>query len=93
MAEYQVLYWKDIPAQIKVFEGRRPRSHPLPDSFQDEIDRVATREGLTGTDAYLDQWHWSEKKDHPGNAAEVVEAVTEKIKSQFPDLFKEQTSD
>jgi len=76
MAEYQVLYWKDIPAQIKVFEsGKRPISRVLPDRFQQEIDRVAMREGLHGSDAYLDQWHWSEKQERPGSAEEVATAL------------------
>jgi hypothetical protein len=76
MAEYQILYWKDIPAQIKVFEtGKRPIARVLPDRYQQEIDRVAMREGLHGSDAYLDQWHWGEKQDRPGSAEEVAEAL------------------
>ena len=63
MIQYQVLYWRDIPAQIKLFAGRRPRSHTLPARFQLAIDRIAMQEGLVGTDAYLDQWHWSEKQE------------------------------
>ncbi|MCY4605746.1 MAG: virulence factor, partial [Gemmatimonadetes bacterium] len=59
MIQYQVLYWRDIPVQIKLFVGRRPSSHTLPDRFQLAIDRIAMQEGLVGTDAYLDQWHWS----------------------------------
>ena len=47
MAQYQILYWQDLPAQIKVFDpGKRTLSLPLPESFQNEIDRVATEEGL-----------------------------------------------
>lgn len=76
MAEYQILYWKEIPAQIKVFEtGKRPISRALPDRFQQEIDRVAMREGLHGSDAYLDQWHWSDKMERPGSAEEVAAAL------------------
>jgi len=63
MAIYQVLYWRDIPAQVRVFEGRRPISRPMPDWFQQEIDRVAMKEGLAGSDAYLDEWRWSEKME------------------------------
>ena len=38
MVQYQILYWKDIPAQIKVYEGRRAVSRQLPERFQIEID-------------------------------------------------------
>ena len=50
MIQYQVLYWRDIPVQIKLFAGRRPSSHTLPGRFQLAIDRIAMQEGLVGTD-------------------------------------------
>lgn len=86
MTTYQVLYWRDIPAQVRVFGGRRPLSRQMPDWFQQEIDRVAMRDGLTGTDAYLDAWHWSEKRewDREGEeAVEVAEAILKKLEVAF----------
>lgn len=80
MAQYQILYWRDIPAQIKVSDpGKRPISRQLPERFQQEIDRVAMRDGLAGTDDYLNQWQWSEKKDRPGTAEEVAEALLREL--------------
>ena len=75
MIEYQVLYWRDIPVQIKLYAGKRPKSHQLPDRFQTWIDRIAMQEGLTGTDAYLDLWQWSKKKTREGEAATVLAAL------------------
>lgn len=75
MAEYQILYWRDIPAQIRVFGDRRPKSYKLPERFQVEIDRAAMAEGLAGTDEYLDQWKWSERHSREGDPDEVAEAV------------------
>ena len=75
MTQYQVLYWRDIPAQIKLFVGRRPRSHALPARFQLAIDRIAMQEGLVGTDAYLDQWHWSAKQERAGTPEDVLPAL------------------
>lgn len=94
MAVYQVLYWRDIPAQVRVYGGgsgdrrggRRPHSRQMPDWFQQEIDRVAMRDGLTGTDAYLDEWHWSEKQDWPGEETEA-EAVAEALLKQLEDGY------
>lgn len=86
MAVYQVLYWRDIPAQVRVYGGRRPLSHQMPDWFQQEIDRVAMRDGLTGTDAYLDEWHWSEKREWAGEESEaedVAEAVLKKLEDEY----------
>ena len=84
MAIYQVLYWKDIPAQVKVFEqGRRPVSRPLPGFFQEEIDRVAMEEGLAGTDDYLNQWQWSAKQERPGSVQEVLDALVSELEQQW----------
>ena len=88
MAAYQILYWRDIPAQIRAFEGRKPISRQLSDHFQLEIDRVAMEEGLEGSDDYLDQWHWSEKQERPGPAAEVLDALVRELEAQFAHLFQ-----
>ncbi len=83
MATYQILYWKDIPAKVKVFRGRRPVSGLMPDRFQQEIDRVAMKEGLAGTDAYLDQWQWTEKRERDGDVEEVIEALLRELEAVY----------
>ena len=69
MIRYKVLYWRDIPAQIKVYGEGRPVAIPLPDRFQEEIDSVAMREGLAGSEAYLEAWQWSEMREFAGDEA------------------------
>ena len=88
MARYQILYWQDIPAQLRAFDGRKPVNRPLPPVFQEEIDRLAMEEGLFGTDDYLEQWRWSEKRERPGAAAEVLDALEGEIRKQFDYLDK-----
>ena len=83
MSQYQILYWKDIPAQIKVYEGRRAISRQLPERFQIEIDSLAMKEGLAGTDDYLDQWQWSAKKDRTGNAEEILDSLALELQDEF----------
>ena len=83
MATYQILYWKDIPAQVKVFRRKRPVSKPMPDRFQQEIDRVAMKEGLAGTDAYLDQWQWTEKREKDGDVEEVIETLLRELEAVY----------
>jgi hypothetical protein len=89
MTQYQVLYWKDIPAQVKVFDGRRPLSRPLPDRFQVAIDRIATQEGLIGTDAYLEQWRWSEKRERKGTPQEVLQVLLRELEAEGDRLIEE----
>jgi hypothetical protein len=75
MMQYQVLYWRDIPAQIKVYVSRRPSSHPLAPRFQVAIDGISMQEGLTGSDEYLELWQWSEKRDFDGDAETAAETL------------------
>ena len=83
MARYQILYWKDIPAQIKVMEpGKRTISRQLPDRYQQKIDALAMQLGLYGSDAYLEQWQWSEGEELEGTAEEVAEALLQRFGSQ-----------
>lgn len=84
MARYRVLRWRDIPAQVKVRDddGRRV-SRPLPDRFQQEIDRVATREGATESDAYLAEWAWSDEEERPGGAEEVADRLVAELAAQW----------
>ena len=83
MAKYQILYWKNIPAQVKVSEeGKRTLSRQMPDQFQIEIDRIATKEGLTGSEDYLNQWHWTPKMDREGTAEEVADALVRELAKQ-----------
>lgn len=80
MATYRVLSWRGIPAQVRVRDeaGRRV-SRPLPERFQQEIDRVAMRDGLADGDAYLAEWAWSDDTERPGSSEEVAAAVVEEL--------------
>lgn len=79
MGDYQILYWRDLPAQFRVYDGTRARSYKLPESYQEAIDRAAMSEGLADTEAYLDQWSWSERASMEGTPEEVAE----KLRSRF----------
>ena len=54
-------------------------SRQLPDWFQQEIDRVAMEEGLIGSDAYLEQWAWSE----PASARATPSTVLDEVEAEL----------
>ena len=83
MATYQILYWKDIPAQVRVFDGKRRVSKQLPERFQVEIDRVAMNEGLAGSDAYLDQWNWTEKAEGVGEGVDLLDELVSELVTEY----------
>jgi hypothetical protein len=82
MATYKVLYWQEIPSQIKAEDDMDDVTVPMPDSFQERIDRMAARRGLQDADSYLAQWKWSEEEDREGSAEAVAEAVKAELEAK-----------
>lgn len=92
MSEYQVLYWHDIPIQVRA-GGREERvSQELSDRFQVAIDNAAMAAGLVGDDAYLDGFSWSEAQTREGTPQEVLDAVVAEIEGQYPVVNWQETA-
>ena len=53
MAQLTVVYWRHIPAQVIVKQGRQAAKRQLPERFEKAIDRAAMRANLRDTDSYL----------------------------------------
>jgi Virulence factor len=79
MAELIVVSWRDIPAQVIVKAGRRAAKRPLPDRFQEAIDRAAMRAGLRETDAYLGEW----RRVGAGSCGDDLEAEAERTAARL----------
>ena len=82
MATYKILYWQEIPSQIKAEDELDDLTVPMADRFQERIDLMAARRGLQDADAYLAQWKWSEEEDREGSAEEVAEAVRVELEAK-----------
>jgi len=83
MADYTILYWRDIPSMVEAREGRTKAKIQLSDRFQVLIDAVAMRRGLVGTDAYIEQWRRGEKQSRAGTADDVAAAVAAELEAQY----------
>jgi hypothetical protein len=81
MAQYQILYWQDIPSQVKAWDDFDEIKIGLGPRFADRIDRAAQSQGLTSTDDYLAQWKWSEELERSGTAQEVADAVKKDLEN------------
>jgi hypothetical protein len=75
VASYTILYWQEVPSQIKAEDELDDVTLPMDPRFMERIDRLATARGLQSTDDYLAQWRWSEPQQREGTAAEVADAV------------------
>lgn len=86
MTNYQILYWHDIPVQVRA-GGRRDRSSvQLPERFQEAVDAAAMAAGLTGSDAYLEGFVWGESQTREGLPNEVSENVAAELDKANPTI-------
>ena len=81
MATYKVLFWQEVPSQIKAEDDADDVTLQLPDRFQERIDRLAAERGLGGSDDYLAQWRWSEEERREGSAQDVAEAICRELEA------------
>jgi hypothetical protein len=90
MARYQIMYWKDIPSQVKAEDGQGKAKAMLSDRFQQAIDAAAMADGSTGTDAYLEGWAWGKRAEREGSAQEVIDALVAELETEYtPERLRE----
>jgi hypothetical protein len=82
MATYKILYWQEIPSQIKAEDESDDVTLPLDPRFMERIDQLAAQRGLMGTDDYLAQWRWSEEQERDGTAADVAQAIRSELEAE-----------
>ncbi len=80
---YQIIYWRDIPSQIKAKIGRKRLSKPLSDRFMQIIDAAAMQSGDTDTDDYLAQWRTSEWQPIEGDADAFLDELVAQIEAEY----------
>ena len=83
MADVTIVYWRDIPAQIIVGKGRRGVKKPLPERFEQAIDRCAMKIGARDGDAYLAEWRKAPPFELPGEDLDVAEAELARIIAEY----------
>ena len=83
-----VIYWRDIPAQVKAKAGRTRVSAPLPDRFMVAVDRAATIAGKTTTDEYIAEWREETRSCGKDLQAEVDLEVTRLEEAYSQDLIR-----
>jgi len=83
MATFKILYWQEVPSQIKADDGDDEVTVSLDPRFMERIDQLAGQRGLQGSDDYLEQWHWSDDEEREGSAQEVADAVKAELEARF----------
>ena len=87
VATYRLIHWKQIPVLVEAQHGGETARVPLSPRFQELVDAVAMREGLSESDAYLEGWGRTADVERPGDARAVAEAVARELEAGFGDLL------
>ena len=83
--QLQIIYWRDMPAQCILRNGRAKHSAPLPERFEKAIDKCAMVTGLSGSDEYLQQWRRTQQEwDGDDDINKALEQAREKIEAEYP---------
>ena len=72
MPDITLVFWRDIPAQVIVGQGRRAAKVQLPERFEQAIDRCAMQIGARDSDAYLADWRKARAGSGEGAPQEIA---------------------
>ena len=84
------IYWRDIPSQVLVQQGRTKSKVLLPRRFQEAIDRAAMRAGKGSSDLYLEEWR---RDSEQIEASEDLQAFSEETARQIADRYDDEMLD
>jgi hypothetical protein len=84
MALYQILYWQEIPSQVKAWDDFDEVRLELPQRFAARIDHAAEARGLTKSEDYLSQWKWTDEDERPGSPEEVAALLKQELEAKWP---------
>ncbi len=83
MTEFQILSWRDIPAQIIVGKGRNAVKVQLSERFEKAIDKCAMKIGATDSESYMEDW----RKSNPMQSIVTSELVASFEAQQIENIF------
>jgi hypothetical protein len=83
VAERIIVYWRDIPAQVIVRQGRRAEKRELSKRFIEAIDRCAMRTGSKDSDAYLADWRKAAPEPCDGDLAAEADALAAALEQTY----------
>ncbi len=77
------VFWRGIPAQVIVGKGRTGAKAPLPERFEQAIDRAAMKIGAKDDDAYLAEWRRVVVGEADGDLAQIAAAEAAKLDAAY----------
>ncbi len=87
MAQVRIMYWKEIPVQIKTVQGSESYSKLLDKRFQAAVDAIAMMDGSISTDEYIEAWQWGEPFEKEGSITEAANIIAKEYNTKMPTDF------
>ena len=84
MAKKTIIYWRDIPSQVVVKQGRTSAKKQLTKRFMVAIDKAAMRAGRQGSEEYLEDWR-REIETCKGDPQTIADNTAEELEHRFSD--------
>jgi 5-methyltetrahydrofolate--homocysteine methyltransferase len=81
ISKFQILYWKDIPSEVKAWDDHDEIKVSLSPRFAERIDALAQKLGCIQADAYMAELRWSDEAERRGTPEEVAAAVRQELES------------
>ncbi len=83
MPDVTIVFWRDIPAQVIVGQGRRGTKVQLSERFEQAIDRAALKSGARDSDAYLAEWRKAPPYAVDGDPTEIASSEAARLESDY----------
>lgn len=83
MPQLTIVYWRDIPAQVIVRQGRAAAKRQLPERFEQAIDRAAMKVGARDSDSYLAEWRRGEPVEVAGEPEALADQHAQALDTEF----------
>ncbi len=83
MPDVTIVYWRDIPAQVIVGRGRRGTKLPMPERFEQAIDRAAMKSGAAESDDYMAGFRKADPIAVDGTDAEAAQTTVTRLNTEY----------
>jgi methanogenic corrinoid protein MtbC1 len=81
ISKFQILYWQDIPSEIKAWDDFDEVKVSLSQRFAERIDASAQKQGCIQADSYMAHLRWSDEAERRGSPEEEAQAVKNELEA------------
>ena len=84
MPKSTIIFWRDIPSQVVVKQGRNSAKVQLSKRFLEAIEKAAMRAGRQGSKEYLEDWR-RVIETCLGDPKTVANTIAEELEQKYTD--------